>query len=1623
MAVVADCHVLLRLQYLLHKGGWTGTDAWVYVILPFWQIMCVDDDETNTPTIPDATSNHRLVKLCLQNDGELWKVLVNDSVLVSHHEPNNTVEADHQKEDTLPISATIWQDFITQPLPRHPNTSAAALLLWNVQCHMLLKQQQQQLRHAAPDSASPSFMISPTTIVSFVTQALQKTVALLQQSTTTVTSDDAHDDEDDMELRPPHLLQPLLQDIVPWMITIKTGVTGEDPETNTAVGQLWETVWKEYLVMDDDDNNNKPNHHHHHWIVGTAVLCAMLPHVRDRDDLPNTENAPCRPIQQGQLWRLIETCLAQGLKLHQKNVWVQRQTQQQSTAPEGWSELMRRRGLYLLRVLVEPQRSSSTSKKSNNTKNHKQPKGQPDATLVMWNKYVACLETMEMENETHLILQVWNTVQELAANCDPSPPSASASFPPSLSWSWMHVLWARVLLSPDNPQLRKAALCHLCEGKAGILLTNEEAPTQAPQSTAEPPADNAKADKESAPKTVLSKKARKQQLKQQKAQQAKQKTKKTKSIQGMPLSRMTNDFVIHVLLPCFDSLEQVVGTHHHYEEGGKVVKQNLTELLAQLLNLYMTGMDPTKWSGFLQTLIDLDAMTAIRLKTVAFVIELVANFLQSSDGVQVVLGKSFFRQACDSLTQLLSLGYVLPHYRMVILKSFAVIISFCEPESVIDVHHILDILKLYALPTIASISESENVEATSWISTDASFSALYLWLQKLQKTTSTASWATTAASTVATAFVDGLMSSSLGVGDSSGEPDGSYSQSEIDTGRSIGVLCALLSSSPSGILWPAINKGLSHAPAVAVGNWSVASKVARALLLLEFGCKLQLISGNGNGDLVIDKSNQMMPPPPSIENLLSSATSFLLHRMEKLLIPSEESDKWKSSRSSEAKRVTGLFLGIIGSLESIKIGFPSSTTVPAILEKKLGAAFDDASASTHLEQICTLYACVSGGAEPKELLALSQNALSLTYKGKRQSERSLFVCSKWGSLGLLSQQCLKIKESSSKSSFFKTLFREASDSVEACPTEGLLFLFDCIAISTRSGVTDEEDGVKIENAIDSMFAVLDATASTDSMYVLDQICSILFNTDMLLGEANALKVNKKAPAPVRKAFRRLMKMAGTSRPHILRAALAKICTAWTGFGEERGLSALPYREDIFNLLSYKEDSIEASAVKGTSQEFENALADLVPKGTHEQSVARAFVLCFLERLAEANSELPSEVQTNLIEYLILRLLRDRGEDQNKLDMRGSPEYVKKIRNWQALCVMSRYVNEDIVDKVSKEAFDYLKIPLHGQVRYFTEVFCIQCGRRFPKVFGKLIGEHINRRDLNNQEVSSIMIIAGNLIVGRYRGDFLADKTAIDLHAVLAGASPWLSSTQGFSRGIAQLLVHAIIPMVIDVKEGEAHKNDSNWHLRSLFNFLDENPEMKRLRVKQSSYFDTYDADKACTPEFIFSVTVDEGGEANPENMVDIIKQCLIDVYDEAHGEDVPVWKQVQDMTDVDESESEDAEGEESHEVNFQRKIVPLETLNLAFEEAKERRLRNIAGRRKQPLIVCASLIDKIPNLGGLARTSEIFSATKLIIPDLKVTKMDNFTSLSVGAGEWIEIEECKEEVSNLLFLTHATYCC
>jgi len=108
----------------------------------------------------------------------------------------------------------------------------------------------------------------------------------------------------------------------------------------------------------------------------------------------------------------------------------------------------------------------------------------------------------------------------------------------------------------------------------------------------------------------------------------------------------------------------------------------------------------------------------------------------------------------------------------------------------------------------------------------------------------------------------------------------------------------------------------------------------------------------------------------------------------------------------------------------------------------------------------------------------------------------------------------------------------------------------------------------------------------------------------------------------------------------------------------------------------------------------------------------------------------------------------------------------------------------MAEDLCQTVFAAMEEQLHTQIRYFVEIFVIQCARRNPIIFGNALVQAITKSNLSLQHISSLMIVAGNLVVGKFEGEFLPKFKAADpknLSAVLAGVIPWLSSTQSFSK--------------------------------------------------------------------------------------------------------------------------------------------------------------------------------------------------------------------------------------------------
>ena len=101
---------------------------------------------------------------------------------------------------------------------------------------------------------------------------------------------------------------------------------------------------------------------------------------------------------------------------------------------------------------------------------------------------------------------------------------------------------------------------------------------------------------------------------------------------------------------------------------------------------------------------------------------------------------------------------------------------------------------------------------------------------------------------------------------------------------------------------------------------------------------------------------------------------------------------------------------------------------------------------------------------------------------------------------------------------------------------------------------------------------------------------------------------------------------------------------------------------------------------------------------------------------------------------------------------------------------------------------------------------------------------------------------------------------------------------------------------------------------------------------------------------------------------------------------------------------------------FQRKIVPWQGMDLG--DAVSKRGKADAGEAsegykddsngkatRQEIIIVATLLNKMPNLGGLTRTAEIFAASKLIIPSMAILQDKQFQEISVSADHWLPMEE------------------
>lgn len=239
--------------------------------------------------------------------------------------------------------------------------------------------------------------------------------------------------------------------------------------------------------------------------------------------------------------------------------------------------------------------------------------------------------------------------------------------------------------------------------------------------------------------------------------------------------------------------------------------------------------------------------------------------------------------------------------------------------------------------------------------------------------------------------------------------------------------------------------------------------------------------------------------------------------------------------------------------------------------------------------------------------------------------------------------------------------------------------------------------------------------------MLNTMCSLIFNPKLLELEYERQVAGQPKKTPIFSAFERLMKLAGATKPHISTVAVSKISAAWA-FQEDSctsdmGLCAIPYRTHIANLLIHKECKLDDSTANQalSKNQWDNSL----PKQTHYLSITRGLVLLFLSKLPNEMCEI---VLKELVHFIILYLLDNvccAKVKAGDIFISGSVEYAKRSRAWQALCLLHRFVTDDIASLVASRVFQAMSMNSHGQIRYFMEMYVVHAAFCVPPhLFGR-----------------------------------------------------------------------------------------------------------------------------------------------------------------------------------------------------------------------------------------------------------------------------------------------------------------
>ncbi|KAI8384828.1 uncharacterized protein BYT42DRAFT_563768 [Radiomyces spectabilis] len=492
--------------------------------------------------------------------------------------------------------------------------------------------------------------------------------------------------------------------------------------------------------------------------------------------------------------------------------------------------------------------------------------------------------------------------------------------------------------------------------------------------------------------------------------------------------------------------------------------------------------------------------------------------------------------------------------------------------------------------------------------------------------------------------------------------------------------------------------------------------------------------------------------------------------------------------------------------------------------------------------------------------------------------------------------------------------------------------------------------------------------------------------------------------PMKKAFDFIMEL-GEVKPYIVSETVEILHSYWATMTPEACQSMLQYTSRIAKLLLFgplrdrEDQKVEASiTLKLQTQAAVEAAAGTVESVFNQNDyLTRVLLNDLILRLDSSN-----ETHTLIANQLLKEMLTvGQNEDLYEFMYTSTAEHRTKLRMCCSIMLLIHFVRED-VDSIIEALFEMMRLETVTSVRCYMEWAMVRLFWAFPDRLNLLY----NRLAKSTTKPSFMISI---LTVTIWLGEILDDAHVSDyFEEIFTQLLPWMITNHYTIRSYAYCSWYRNWESC--KQRGLSNQVESNKYLSTVNNFMQHHTDCLKAfeKIRMQFYLTDFDPLKDYNVEFIFRQLMTVFGVIDNEK---IASRAFIKVnpkpvswcpFVNADRAFTYTAADAEELITFEEQPANDQNAEET----FQKKILPWEMMLETDVDLTKSLVQK--QRRRNDLIVVASLVDRIPNLAGLCRTCEIFNASQLVVYSLKVKEDPTFTNISVASEKWMPLAEVAE---------------